>query len=217
MGAYRKTVQSGKKLTAREAGLVLCHDCHKLLSYPEGQSHGDAVCPRCGSPVHQRYPESIVRTWALVIAAFILLIPANLFPIMTFTIKGNGEPSTIIDGVFMMVHHHMIPIALIVFIASVAVPFLKLAGLSLLLLSVQFKWGVSHRQRTTMYRLVETIGRWSMLDVFVIAILGALVELGILANVKAGPAATFFCLAVVITMFAAMTFDTRLIWDADEE
>lgn len=206
-------MQSKKRLTAREAGLIFCHACHKLLSYPEGRVLGNLLCPRCGSSVHQRYPDSIARTWSLVIAAFIFLIPANLYPIMTFTIKGGGEPSTIIDGVLMMVHHHMIPIALIVFIASVAVPFLKLAGLSVLLLSVQFNWGTSHRQRTTMYRLVETIGRWSMLDVFVIAILGALVELGILANVKAGPAATFFCLAVVITMFAAMTFDTRLIWD----
>ena len=206
-------MQNEKQLTARKAGMVLCHDCHKLLSFPEAQTHGDLVCPRCGATVHQRHPDSIARTWALVITAFIFLIPANLFPIMTFTMKGSGEPSTIIDGVLMMVQHHMIPIAMIVFIASIAVPFLKLAGLVVLLLSVQYKWNAGHRQRTTMYRLIETIGRWSMLDVFVIAILGALVELGILANIKAGPAATFFCLAVVITMFAAMSFDTRLIWD----
>jgi paraquat-inducible protein A len=153
----------------------------------------------------------------MVITAFILLIPANLFPIMTFTVKGSGEPSTIIDGVLMMVHHGMIPIALIVFIASICVPFLKLAGLATLLLSVQFKWKTSPRQRTTMYTLIETIGRWSMLDVFSIAVLGALVELGMLANVKAGPAASFFCAAVVITIFAAESFDTRLIWDAEEE
>ena len=153
----------------------------------------------------------------MVIAAFLFLIPANLFPIMTFTVKGSGEPSTIIDGVLMMVHHGMIPIALIVFIASICVPFLKLAGLATLLLSVQFKWKTSPRQRTTMYTLIETIGRWSMLDVFSIAVLGALVELGMLANVKAGPAGTFFCAAVVITIFAAESFDTRLIWDAGEE
>jgi paraquat-inducible protein A len=153
----------------------------------------------------------------MVITAFILLIPANLFPIMTFTVKGSGEPSTIIDGVLMMVHHGMLPIALIVFIASICVPFLKLAGLATLLLSVQFKWKTSPRQRTTMYTLIETIGRWSMLDVFSIAVLGALVELGMLANVKAGPAGTFFCAAVIITIFAAESFDTRLIWDADEK
>ena len=135
---------------------------------------------------------------------------------MTFTMKGSGEPSTIIDGVILMVHHHMIPIAMIVFIASIAVPFLKLSGLVLLLLSVQFNWNTSKRQRTLMYRLIETIGRWSMLDVFVIAVLGALVELGVLAEIKAGPAATFFCLSVVITMFAAMSFDPRLIWDKTE-
>jgi len=197
--------------------MVLCQDCHKLLRYPETQTQEDLECPRCGAAVHQREPNSLSRTWALVIAAFIFLIPANLFPIMTFTIKGSGEPSTIIDGVLMMVHHGMIPIALIVFIASICVPFLKLAGLSVLLLSVQFKWKTSPRQRTTMYTLIETIGRWSMLDVFSIAVLGALVELGMLANVKAGPAGTFFCAAVVITIFAAESFDTRLIWDADEK
>ena len=136
---------------------------------------------------------------------------------MTFTIKGNGEPSSIIDGVLLMVHHDMIPIALVVFIASIAVPSLKLAGLSVLLLSVQLNWNTSRRQRTTVYGLIESIGRWSMLDVFVIAILGALVELGMLANVEAGPAGTFFCTSVVITMFAAMSFDTRLIWDAEEK
>lgn len=209
-------MQKEKQLTGKTAGMILCQDCHKLLRYPETQDR-DLVCPRCGAAVHQRKPNSLTRTWALVIAAFIFLIPANLFPIMTFTISGSGEPSTIIDGVLMMVHHGMIPIALIVFIASICVPFLKLTGLSMLLLSVQFKWKTSHRQRTTMYGLIETIGRWSMLDVFSIAILGALVELGILANVKAGPAATFFCTSVVITMFAAMSFDSRLIWDEKED
>ena len=205
-----------KQLTAKTANLALCHDCQKLLRYPDMRNKKRLHCPRCGSAVHQRRPDSLSRTWALVISAFIFLIPANLLPIMTFTMKGSGEPSTIIDGVILMVHHHMIPIAMIVFIASIAVPFLKLSGLVLLLLSVQFNWNTSKRQRTLMYRLIETIGRWSMLDVFVIAVLGALVELGILAEIKAGPAATFFCLSVVITMFAAMSFDPRLIWDKTE-
>ena len=205
-----------KQLTAKKANLALCHDCQKLLRYPDMRDKKSLQCPRCGSAVHQRRPDSLSRTWALVISAFIFLIPANLLPIMTFTMKGSGEPSTIIDGVILMVHHHMIPIAMIVFIASIAVPFLKLSGLVLLLLSVQFNWNTSKRQRTLMYRLIETIGRWSMLDVFVIAVLGALVELGILAEIKAGPAATLFCLSVVITMFAAMSFDPRLIWDKTE-
>jgi paraquat-inducible protein A len=206
-----------KQLTAKKASLALCHDCQKLLRYPDVPDRKSLQCPRCGSTVHQRKPESLSRTWALVISAFIFLIPANLLPIMTFTMKGSGEPSTIIDGVLMMVHHNMVPIALIVFVASIAVPFLKLTGLVVLLLSVQFNWNTSKRQRTVMYRLIETIGRWSMPDVFVIAVLGALVELGILAEIKAGPAATFFCLSVVVTMFAAESFDTRLIWDKAEE
>ena len=210
-------MQNEKQLTAKSVGMVLCHDCHKLLKYPEAKVQESLLCPRCGAKVHQRHPDSLARTWSLVITAAILLIPANLFPIMTFTITGSGEPSTIIDGVLLMVHHDMIPIAIVVFIASIAVPFLKLAGLVMLLLSVQFKSNTSRRQRTTMYTLIETIGRWSMLDVFVIAILGALVELGFLANVKAGPAGTYFCAAVVVTMFAAMSFDTRLIWDKRDE
>ena len=210
-------MQNEKQLTAKSVGMVLCHDCHKLLKYPEAQVQESLLCPRCGAAVHQRHPDSLARTWSLVITAAILLIPANLFPIMTFIITGSGEPSTIIDGVLLMVHHDMIPIAIVVFIASIAVPFLKLAGLVALLLSVQFKWGTSRRQRTTMYTLIETIGRWSMLDVFVIAILGALVELGFLANVKAGPAGTYFCAAVVVTMFAAMSFDTRLVWDKRDD
>jgi len=115
--------------------------------------------------------------------------------------------------VLLLVREHMIPIALVIFIASIAVPFLKVIGLIVLLLSVQLKWDLSRRQRTIMFRAIETIGRWSMLDVFVISILVTLVNLGSLAEITSGLAATFFCAAVVITMFAAMCFDPRLIWD----
>ena len=190
-----------------------CHDCHKLLRYPEIKEHQKLICPRCGANVHKRRPDSLTKSWALAITALIFLIPANVYPIMTLIYRGEGEPSTIIGGVLLLVREHMIPIALVIFIASIAVPFLKVIGLIVLLLSVQLKWNLSRRQRTIMFRAIETIGRWSMLDVFVISILVTLVNLGSLAEITSGLAATFFCAAVVITMLAAMCFDPRLIWD----
>jgi paraquat-inducible protein A len=132
---------------------------------------------------------------------------------MTVIYEGAGAPSTIIDGVILLVKMKMIPIALVIFIASIAVPFLKLGGLIVLMLSVQLKWNLSQRERTLAYRIIEVIGRWSMLDIFVISILVALVKLGSIAEIKGGVAATFFVSAVVITIFAAMSFDPRLIWD----
>ena len=132
---------------------------------------------------------------------------------MTLTYRGEPETSTIMDGVILLVKIQAIPIAVIIFIASIAIPFLKVAGLMTLLLSIQLKWNLNPRQRTLLYRVIETIGRWSMLDVFTISILVALVELGSLAEITGGVAATFFCLAVVLTIFAAGAFDSRLIWD----
>jgi paraquat-inducible protein A len=130
---------------------------------------------------------------------------------------GEGELSTIIDGVILLVHHGMIPIALIIFIASIAVPFLKITGIVVLLLSVQLKWRLNPRQCTTMYRMVEWIGRWSMIDIFVIAILVKLVCMGAIAEIQGGLAASFFGLAVVFTMLAANSFDPRLLWDNIEK
>jgi paraquat-inducible protein A len=206
-------MQTKKQLSAKSAGLIQCVDCRKLLRYPEMESQEKLICPRCGAALHLRRPDSIAKTWALAITALICLIPANLFPIMTLTYKGEPETSTIMDGVILLVKIQAIPIAMIIFIASIAIPFLKVAGLMTLLLSIQLKWNLSPRQRTLLYRVIEAIGRWSMLDVFTISILVALVELGSLAEITGGVAATFFCLAVVLTIFAAGAFDSRLIWD----
>jgi paraquat-inducible protein A len=173
------------------------------------------VCPRCGATVHRRRHGSVGLSWALT--ALIFLVPANLFPIMTVVYLGDGAPSTIIDGVLLLVHHEMIPIGLIIFIASIAVPFLKITGIVVLLLSVQFRWRIDGRQRTILYRMVEWIGRWSMLDIFVIAILAKLVEMGRIATIEGGVAATYFGMAVVMTKLAAQVFDERLIWDALED
>lgn len=206
-----------KPSTAAAAGLMLCHDCRKLCPKTHPPKGFDAICPRCGSVLHSRKPNSIHRTWALVITAFILYIPANLYPIMTVVHLGHGSPATIMEGVKLLFAEGMVGIALVVFFASVAVPMMKLFGLVLLLLAVQFRWKIRPREQTRLYRAVECIGRWSMLDIFVIAILVALVKLGSVAEITAGPAATSFGAVVVVTMFAAESFDPRLIWDTHEE
>ena len=195
------------------AGLVLCRDCDKLMRYAPAVNTKGAACPRCGATVHQRVPNSLAKAWALTLTALMFLIPANTFPIMKVVFMGEGELSTIIDGVILLVHHGMIPIALIIFIASIAVPFLKITGIVVLLLSVQLKWRLNPRQCTTMYRMVEWIGRWPMIDIFVIAILVKLVSMGAIAEIQGGLAAGFFGLAVIFTMLAANSFDPRLVWD----
>lgn len=200
-------------LNAKSAGLTQCPICHKLMRWQAHRPDSRQVCPRCGAGIRQRHYGSISQSWALTLTALILLIPANLLPIMTVIQFGEGEPSTIMGGVVLLLHHGMIPIALIVFIASFAVPFLKISGIIVLLLSVQFKWRISRRQRTMMYRMVEYIGKWSMLDIFVITITAKLVAMGKVASIQGNAAAIYFGLAVMMTMLAAMVFDQRLIWD----
>ena len=198
--------------TAARRGFLLCHTCH-LLS-PADAPH--PACPRCGTPLHARKPDSLARTWALTLTAYILYVPANLLPVMTVTMSGRGEPDTILSGVKELLLGGMWPLALLVFFASVTVPVLKLLVLTYLLLSVHFKSRWRPRERTILYRVTESVGRWSMIDIFVIAILVALVKLGSLATIDAGPGAVAFGGVVVTTMFAAMSFDPRLIWDAME-
>ena len=196
-------------MRALDAGLIICGECHRL----HRRSAAHLYCQRCGARLHARRPHSIARTWALLLAAAILYIPANLLPIMSVNFLGNGAPATIMGGVIELIHAGMLPIASVVFIASILVPSFKLCGLVLLLYSVQRHQRLSPRQRILMYRFIEWIGRWSMLDIFVIAILVALVRFGNLASIEAGPGAAAFALVVVLTMLAATSFDPRLIWD----
>jgi len=167
--------------------------------------------------LHRRKPDSLARTWALTLTAYILYIPANLLPVMTVMMSGRGEPDTILSGVKALLVGGMWPLALLVFFASITVPVLKLLVLTYLLLSVQFKSRWRPRERTVLYRITESVGRWSMIDIFVIAILAAVVKLGALATIEAGPGAVAFGGVVVVTMFAAMSFDPRLIWDGLDE
>jgi paraquat-inducible protein A len=201
-------------MRAIDAGILICTECHELNR--QEPDTDEQTCTRCGALVHARRPNSLTRTWALLITAAILYIPANLLPIMTINSLGQGDPSTIMAGVIQLVQHGMFPIAAVVFIASILVPTFKLVGIGLLLFSVQRHQPLSARQRIVMYRFIEFIGRWSMLDIFVIAILVAVVNFGRLASVEANLGAAAFASVVILTMLAAVTFDPRLIWDNTE-
>ena len=204
-------------MTALKASLVSCHSCHLVCKATLLYGKLDSACPRCGAVLHQRKPNSISRTWALVIAAFIFYIPANVLPITLTTSLGKIQSDTIMSGVMYFITSGSWPIALVIFIASIVVPLAKLLILMFLLISLQRKSQWRPHDRTRLYRITEAIGRWSMLDIYVIAILVALVKLGALASIEAGPAALYFAAVVVITIFAAMSFDPRLIWDSMEK
>jgi paraquat-inducible protein A len=178
-------------------------------------SHGP--CPRCGARLHRRKHDSMARSWALVLAAVILYIPANVYPVMTIISFGSGFPSTILGGVEELVTSGMWPLALLVFFASITVPVLKLLGLVFLMLSVQLRSRWRLKDRTLIYRIVEAVGRWSMIDIFMLSILVALVRIGSIATIDPGVGATSFASVVIITMLAAMSFDPRLMWDAAGE
>jgi len=201
--------------TARQLGLINCHDCHLLIAAAEVEAH--PRCPRCGAHLHLRKPNSLARTWALVWAAIVFIIPANLLPMTVATTLGTKQSDTIMSGVIYFMQTGSWEIASVIFIASVFVPFAKLLILIFLLLSVRLRSTWRPKDRTTLYRLTELVGRWSMVDIYVVTILVALVKLGAVAAIEAGPAAVFFAAVVVTTMFAAESFDPRLIWDVIEE
>ncbi|MEN8686494.1 MAG: paraquat-inducible protein A [Desulfuromonadales bacterium] len=203
--------------SARRLGLISCHDCHLLSRAPDLATGETAYCSRCGEELHQRKPNSVARTWALVLAAMVCYVPANVLPMTITTALGSAQSDTIMSGVIYFIHSGSFAIAAVIFTASVFVPFLKFAILIYLLLTVQFKSTRRPKDRTRLYRFTEAIGRWSMLDIYVVTILVALVKLGFIAEIDAGPAAFYFAAVVVITMFAAESFDPRLIWDVVED
>lgn len=190
--------------------MIGCHVCG-LVSEDAHAPHQH--CPRCHARLHHRHPDSVGRTWAYLIAATILYIPANLLPVMyTHSLFGQ-EDDTIISGVLYFWNSGSPALAAIIFIASIMVPVLKLAALSLLAWTSQRRSRWRPLQRTLLYRIVEFVGRWSMLDIFVITLTVALVRFQSLAVITAGPGALAFCAVVVLTMLASMQFDPRLIWD----
>ena len=193
--------------------LIECHDCGLFLRAKALPERGTAKCPRCGAGLHVRAPDSLQRTTALLITACVLYIPANVLPIMTTAQLGSSIDSTILGGVVLLMQMGSYPVAAVIFIASVLVPLGKLFIIAYLLWSTARRHRTSHRQRTTLYRITEFIGRWSMTDVFVVTVLVALIHLGGLLVITAGAAAVAFGGVVIVTMLAAESFDPRLIWD----
>lgn len=197
-------------LTARSAGLVGCRTCGKA------SPRGIPTCPRCGTALHSREPASLQRVWALLIVGLICYIPANLQPMMTTVFLGKATASTILGGIVDLIHHGAYGIAFVVFAASVLIPVSKFLIIGFLALSIQFRLPVAVHTRIHLYEAVEFIGRWSMVDVFVVAILTALIQMGFFAAIEPGPAAVFFALSVAFTMLSAQAMDPRLIWDTVE-
>jgi paraquat-inducible protein A len=198
---------------AVDLGLAGCHVCGLVV---RSVGVGAQRCPRCRSALHLRKPASIVRTWALLVTGVLLYVPANLLPVMRTAYLGKENADTIMSGVVYFLLHGDWPLALVIFVASVLVPLLKMMALVYLLISVQRRSRIRHRERTVLYRVTELIGRWSMVDVFVVAVLAALVQMGNLATIYPGPGASAFAAVVVLTMLAAQSFDPRLIWDHQE-
>ncbi len=194
--------------TAAAQGLVLCHTCRKLLK-EECSGH---PCPRCGAKVHHRKPRSTAVTAAFLISATLLLFPANLLPIMRVDFFGTEKLSTIFDGIVYFFHGGSYFVGTVILVASILVPVFKVIGLTILLATGRPP-ETALRRKTRLYRFISFIGRWSMLDVFVIALLAVLVDFGFVSTTSTAPGCTWFCLVVALTMIAAETFDPRLMWD----
>jgi len=197
--------------TAMELGLQSCETCG-LLSRPEtGEDEGR--CPRCDEELFFRKPGSIQRTWAFLIAAVICYVPANVLPVLTTVTAAGRDSDTILQGVVLLWSPTGWPLSLIVLFASIMIPSAKILALVYLLVSVQRGSIENNGQRVRLYRVVELIGRWSMVDVFVDTFTAALIQLQPLMSVEPAAGLPFFAAVVVLTMFAAESFDPRLIWD----
>lgn len=196
--------------SAAAKGLALCHECYKLTPIGEKQ------CSRCYSPLHLRNKNSVQVTLALLLTAMLLYIPANIYPIMITKFLGSDTPSTIMGGVILFVKTGSFFVAFVIFIASIVIPVAKVVALLWLCYSVSNDKKMKKRELTRLYRITEFIGKWSMIDVFVVAILVSLVQVGNLMSIQAGIAALSFSGVVILTMIAAHNFDSRLIWDKAE-
>ena len=205
---------NGAAAIAARAGLVSCEAC-RLLVRPAAPSV-PGRCPRCGEELEFRRRDVIQRTWAFAIAAAICYLPANILPVMTTTSLTYKEPDTILSGVILLYKTGSWHLALVVLIASVMIPLAKLAALAYLLITVQRGSVRNSRDRARLYRLLEIVGRWSMLDVFVVTYTVALIQFHPLLSIAPGPGVLFFAAVVILTIFAAESFDPRMIWDSDK-
>ena len=200
-------------VTGRSLGLLVCLDCQATL---HGTRAAHLRCPRCRARVHQRKPHSLALTTALVIAAAVLYVPANVLPVMTTREFLEDEPDTILSGVLVLLQSGSWPIAVLVFVASIVVPLLKILALAVLLYSAWRPSPGRRQQRSQLFRMVEFIGRWSMLDVYAISLLATLVQIQSFASIIVGWGAWAFGAVVVLTLLAARTFDERLLWDTPQ-
>lgn len=194
-------------VTAKDLGLVGCRRCAK--AWPRETSH----CGRCGIRLVSRDHHSLQKVWAFWIAGVMCYIPGNAYPMLQTRTFLSEDASTIMGGVIELLHYGEFVVALIIFVASIVIPVGKFLAVAYLALSVKGQAAVSKQGRMGLFEIVEYIGRWSMVDVFVVAILSALVQLGAVVSIAPGPASLFFALSVIFTMLSAQSFDSRLIWD----
>jgi paraquat-inducible protein A len=225
-------------VSAHRLGVVSCHACGlvcedilpreatagSLSHAADGMKESDMPvarqqvdCPGCGEPLHRRRPNSIARAWALLLAGLIFYIPANVLPVMYTSLMGRGSENTIMQGVIEFWKSGSYGIALVIFIASVLVPCTKFLVLGVLFATSQRRSRWAMKERARLYRLVELVGYWSMLDVLVVAIVAALVKFQGLSDIEPRIGILFFGMVVIMTMLSAMSFDPRLIWDGDNE
>ncbi len=197
-------------VTGRSLGLRVCLDCRLTV---RGLKAGDLRCPRCHAPLHERKPHSLAVTAVLLVSAAILYVPANMLPVMETRTFYSDESDTIMSGVLVLLQSGSWPIAMLVFVASIVVPLLKILALGILLYSAWRRSARGRLQRSRLYRMVEFIGRWSMLDIYAISLLATLVQIQSFATIRVGWGAWAFGAVVVLTLLAARSFDERLLWD----
>jgi paraquat-inducible protein A len=203
--------QAAEILSAREMGLVACRRCQQVWPI-------DTVeCARCGHGLTSRDETSLQKVWALWIVGLMCYIPANMYPMLQTRTLLSVQEDTIVGGAVELIHYGSFGIAIIILLASVAIPMAKFLAIAFLAISVARPSSVSNHQRQLLFEVVEYIGRWSMIDIFVVAILSSLVQLNTLAAINPGTASLFFALSVIFTMLSAQAFDSRMIWDAQRQ
>ncbi len=199
--------QRSEILTARDMGLVACSRCQQVWDA------GVPTCGRCGHKLVSRDHKSLQRVWAFWLLGLMCYIPANLYPMLQTRTLFYTQSDTIVGGAIELIEYGSYGVALVIFVASVVIPISKFLAIAFLAISVQRPSSVSHHQRQLLYEVVDYIGRWSMIDIFVVAILSSLVQLKVLVSIYPGLASLFFALSVIFTMISAQAFDSRLIWD----
>ncbi len=207
MVGMERIEQRQKILTARQMGLVACSRCQQVWEKDV------SICGRCGHKLVSRDPQSLQRVWAYWLIGLMCYIPANIYPMLQTRTLFYTQQDTIVGGAIELIEYESYAVALVILFASVVIPISKFLAIAFLAISVQRPPSVSHHQRQMLYEVVEYIGRWSMIDIFVVAILSSLVQLKVLVSIYPGPASLFFALSVIFTMISAQAFDSRLIWD----